>query len=167
MNLTEDQKEYLEARLIKNCTPDPETKCWEWNLYKNKGNGYGQFWIGTDEHGKNLWNNAHKVSYEVFHGPVPEGMEVAHTCHNRCCINPNHLVAKTHRENVQMSMDAGRWCKGEAKPNSKLTEEMVRTIRERTIFNHLTAQAVANIFGVSVHAIRDVLSGRRWSHVAV
>ena len=166
MNLTEEQQEHIQGRLIKNSTVQ-DNGCWTWNLYVNKRSGYGQFWAGRDEQGKYIWKNAHRVSYEVFHGEVPEGLEVAHKCHCRDCVNPNHLIATTHQENVQMSIDAGRWCRGEDSTNSRLTEEMVRTIKQRTIFNHLTVRAVANIFEVHVQTIRAILRGDSWNHIAV
>ena len=66
--------------------------CWEWTRGRDK-NGYG-FVTGG---GSKL---AHRVSYEVFVGPIPEGLTLDHLCRNTSCINPDHLEPVTHRENV-------------------------------------------------------------------
>jgi hypothetical protein len=43
---------------------------------------------------------AHRVSYRLFKGEIPEGTEIDHLCKMKCCVNPEHLEAVTHAENV-------------------------------------------------------------------
>jgi hypothetical protein len=52
---------------------------------------------------------AHKLSYLIFEGSVPDGMEVCHRCDNHWCINPDHLFLGTRLENVQDSIAKGRF----------------------------------------------------------
>ena len=75
--------EHLAQRIKSNVTIDPITGCWNWKLYKNKNNGYGAMWVGSTPDKKYIWNNAHRASYLVFNGPIPDGMEIAHKCHSR------------------------------------------------------------------------------------
>ncbi|MFN2485673.1 MAG: HNH endonuclease signature motif containing protein [Acidimicrobiia bacterium] len=81
-------------RLLLKVRRDPNG-CWLWT--GNLANGYGRFWLG----GKT--QPAHRVAYEELVGPVPDGLELDHLCFNKSCINPWHLEAVTHAENVRRS----------------------------------------------------------------
>lgn len=71
----------------------PETGCWNWTGYRNR-NGYGQFYFNGRQ------RPAHCYAWEVKNGPVPYGTEIDHLCRNRACVNPDHLEAVPHRENI-------------------------------------------------------------------
>lgn len=66
--------------------------CIEWTGRKQK-DGYGVIYNGKFPGG------AHRWSYEHYVGPIPEGMEVDHTCYNRACVNPDHLRVVTRKQN--------------------------------------------------------------------
>lgn len=71
--------------------------CWLFAGYKNTI-GYGQIFYTVD--GKTKYQYAHRVSYETFNGPIPDGLAIDHLCSIRHCINPSHLEAVTLRENT-------------------------------------------------------------------
>jgi hypothetical protein len=74
-----------------NVTPD----CWEWTAALNvKEDGYGSFG------GNGQIVLAHRFSYVLLVGPIPEGLTLDHLCRNRRCVNPDHLEPVTLRENI-------------------------------------------------------------------
>lgn len=67
--------------------------CWLW-IGTKRTDGYGRFWTpGGDCY-------AHRFSYELVHGTIPEGLTLDHLCRNHSCVNPAHLDPVTPRENV-------------------------------------------------------------------
>lgn len=78
-----------------------ESGCWIWSGAKN-AHGYGTVWFQ-----KKSWL-AHRLSYAANVGCVPAGKELDHLCRNRDCINPDHLEAVTHHENV-LRGNAGKY----------------------------------------------------------
>lgn len=73
---------------------DKTESCWLWTASIGT-DGYGQFMMP----GKNLLR-AHRFSYELAHGKVPDGLHLDHLCRVRRCVNPSHLEPVTHKENV-------------------------------------------------------------------
>ena len=78
-----------------------EDDCWQWTGTTND-DGYGK--IGVN--GKKV--GAHRYSYELHNGPIPEGMHVLHSCDNPGCANPKHLSIGTHKQNMEQRDARGR-----------------------------------------------------------
>jgi hypothetical protein len=139
---------------------DAANGCWEW-MGALGPNGYGRT---GDKNKPDLV--AHRVSYTLTKGRIPEGKIIMHTCDNRKCVNPSHLVAGTYLENMQDMIRKGRDYHpikfGEESPRAKLTEGNVREIRSSV---DITDAEFARRFGVTDTAIRSARIGVTWRHI--
>lgn len=82
--------------ITKRVRVDPKG-CWIWTGFIDSATGYGRITVDTEN------ELAHRVSYRAFVGPIPPGLEIDHVCRTRACVNPFHLEAVTHLENVRRS----------------------------------------------------------------
>lgn len=136
-----------------------DSSCWEWTaaLFRT---GYGAININRQA------KYAHRVAYELFIGPIPEGLFICHHCDNRKCINPSHLFAGTQADNVEDMYEKGRdnSPKGEGIHTAKLTEEKVKEIRKLRE-EGLTHPKIAKLFGIAECTSSAVCLNRYWKHV--
>lgn len=128
--------------------------CWLWEG-ATLPNGYGQF---NDE---DKLSYAHRVSYRLTYGLIPEGKLVCHRCDVRNCVNPAHLFLGSHSDNMQDAVAKGRAARGTRQGLAKLTEDNVRTIRSSTE----SCYKLAKKFSVSHTTVREVIKRNRWKHI--
>ena len=83
----------VEDRIRAVVRDDPDTRCWLWTGSLS-GSGYPVISVGGRH------QPGHRVAYEVFVGPIPDGLELDHLCSTPICVNPDHLEPVTHAENV-------------------------------------------------------------------
>lgn len=150
-----------------------EDECWEWvgTRYRD---GYGQV------HWRSRQQQAHRVTWELANGDIPEGLFACHRCDNRACCNPAHLFLGTHQDNMR-DRDAKRRVahgakspavlhpdkivRGEANSNARLTVDDVIAIRAAPGKTREEIAPLAERFGVSISHIRKIRSGRIWRHM--
>ena len=137
--------------------------CINWS--KSLGhNGYG---ITTRN---NKTYRAHRLVYcdyhNIDHSDI-KGMVVRHTCDNRKCINPEHLVIGTHQDNMDDMKKRNRTAKGEAHGRAKLSEVDIKTIRDRYIRGSKVhgLLAIAKDFGVAFQTVSKIVNRHRWQSV--
>ena len=140
----------LDERIDRSGGPDG---CWPWRGQLTPF-GYGRMAV----HGRLLM--AHRLAYEIAHGPVPSGVWVLHRCGNPGCCNPRHLELGPPGDPL-----LGVRIRGEAHPRTTLSEGTVREIRQRHAAGE-SAASIARAFGVSRTGISDIVNRRRWIHVA-
>lgn len=153
-----NQRHYLFKRLPADRLPDA---CWEWQGTRYAG-GYGQCWdVARQRNG-----GAHRIAYETLVGPIPEGMDILHTCDNPPCCNPAHLRPGSHRENMLDKIHKGRANvpRGMSAGQARLTDDEVRAIRARVASGE-TQAAVGAEHGVSQVSIHNIVKRKTWKHV--
>lgn len=132
--------------------------CWTWTAARNN-HDYGVLGIGD----KKLVY-AHRYSYELSNGPIPEGMFVCHSCDNPPCVNPTHLFLGTQTDNMQDSALKQRAARltGEDGPAAKLTWEQAREIRQVYAVEDISFNRLAQRYGVNHKTVAGVIRGMTW-----
>lgn len=126
--LTDLITESVKARFLWYSGKAGEDECWLWTGTKNRA-GYGVLGIRWMPNQKIV--SAHRLSYMIANGEIPDGAQILHGCDNITCVNPKHLRAGTHAENMRDKSIRGR-CnpqKGEKHHKARLTVEDVIAIR--------------------------------------
>lgn len=148
--------------------PPNGAACWEWAGTKAV-KGYGRMRAWGRSH------RAHRLSWMIFRGPIPDALCVCHHCDNRGCVNPEHLFLGSHKDNITDAMSKGRmWVQRDPagslrsrgiRPGSlsnfaKLTDRDVAEIRR--LAPAVTRRDLAARFSVHPDTIRNVLRGSTW-----
>lgn len=138
---------------------DKTHTCWNWIGYRNP-DGYGEYClISTERKSKHI--GAHRYSWFLAHGEYPpKGILVMHTCDNRACVNPAHLITGTPKDNTHDAMRKKRLAFGERSGMSKLTDAQVIEIR-RLRTNKVPLKEVGKMFGIHWSYVSEICIGRK------
>lgn len=132
-------------------------ECWKW--LGSGVDGYGTFTTAARSRGRT--KRAHRISWMMLKGEIPNGLSVLHRCDNRACVNPYHLFLGTNADNSKDMVAKNRQAKGEAQGCACLTVEQVLAIRLSTDSN----QADAKKYGINSRTVSSVQRRKTWRHV--
>ena len=141
---------YVGEQLPNGCIP------WIGATYRR---GYGK--IGRNGHSV----CAHRLAWELAHGPIPDGLDVLHECDNPPCVNPEHLFLGTKADNVADMIAKGRQACGEVVATSKLTTRDVLGIRAQYAAGVSQSQ-IARTHDIGQAHISRIVNRKCWKHVS-
>ncbi len=121
--------------------------------------GYGLVAFGDER-----WLT-HRKAWELTHGPIPDGLDVCHTCDNPPCCEPSHLFLGTTLDNIADKIRKGRQARGEAIGGVRLTAEWVRRIRAELLLGTKRSE-LARAYGVHIGTIGVIARNQTWQHVS-
>lgn len=143
----------------------PDDGCWEWQGTKHVS-GYGVIRSSPLEGYRKL--KAHRLSWEIHNAePIPPGMVVRHTCDNRSCVNPSHLVIGTPQDNIRDAVERRRIPHGQGHPHSKLSTSAVLAIHRLCDQCDTSHQQIGAIFDVGSTTVWSIASGKGWRHLGL
>jgi HNH endonuclease len=139
--------------------------CWIWTASRNKKK-YGCFKL------KGKTELAHRISWEIHNGTIPDGMSVCHHCDNPPCVRPDHLFLGTNKDNVNDRISKKRfvdfnWLKpyqqaGEKNPSSKLCQIDVDSIRKLYSDGLMTRKELGLRYNVTRCCIDNIINKKSW-----
>lgn len=137
-----------------------ERGCIEWVGGTTGKSGYGYFRVGEQKF------LAHRIAYLTGVGEFDERLIIMHSCDNRACVNPMHLMPGTQSENMVDAVTKKRLLhyKGEKNAAAKLNDSDIPLIRER-LLTGICMRTVAKEFGVGKSTIFRIAHNRLWAHV--
>lgn len=143
------------ARFHASYTINATTGCWEWTGWIHPKQ-YGVLVVG----GESKKIRAHRFSFELFCGEIPQGVFVCHACDNRKCVNPDHLFLGTARDNNQDCIQKGRAAFQVGTAPVKVSWHMATTMRVLYARGQHSMREIAEIYGLSKASVSGILTGR-------
>lgn len=137
--------------------------CWTWTASLNE-HGYGRIATGPKSRGGRIVL-AHRASWELHYGTIPEGMGVLHRCDTPACVRPDHLFLGDQSTNMRDCSQKGRTNQGERCPAAKLTAEQVREIRHRYAQGGVSQQRLADEYGLAQATVHELIVRETWKHI--
>ena len=153
----------LEVRFWSWVAKGEPDECWLW-LGPTGRSGYAYF------RSTGRARRAHRISWELTNGPIPAGSGyhgtcVCHRCDVRHCMNPAHLFLGSNAENMADMVAKNRVRHGVGSPFAKLTDELVREIRDRHAKGDGSHRSLAAEYGVSKSVVTRLINKRKWARV--
>ena len=147
----------VQPRIDKYTFKDPCSECWLWSGPTSAG--YASLTVvGKDQEGKRRVSvlYVHRVNYEKYKGPIPDGMLIRHTCDNPLCVSPDHALVGTHRDNTMDMVSRNR---GHLFPRV-LNDEQRSEIRRASANGEMSQRELGRKYEVTQRAIWSIIHGQ-------
>lgn len=132
--------------------------CWLWTGTRDEY-GYGVVWANDSR------NTAHRYSYRLHFGNIPDGLCVLHRCDNRVCVRPDHFFLGTNQDNMNDMVAKQRQCRGESMHSSKMTVAKVIEMRRQHDEDGRSIFSLSKEYGIHNKSAHDIIFRKTWKHV--
>jgi len=131
---------------LKNTPPTDDCIVWP---FGTNSKGYGSISIGNGKR-----DYVHRIACAIANGPIPEGLDVLHSCDNPPCFNPRHLKPGACEDNILDASLKGRMTHRDGEGRNKHTNQLRESIR--TTYAHISSPKLALILGIPASSIRNI-----------
>ncbi len=164
MNSISLDRETIERFWSKVRDTESRAQCWNWTA--GRSNRYGAFSF------RGMLIRAHRFSYILHFGAIPQGRCVCHRCDNTLCVNPAHLFIGTQADNVTDMIHKHRQAepplnRGSDNGMAKLDENKVSTIRSLYTTGRYSQQRLADLFNIDQTSISLIVRNKIWTEVSL
>lgn len=135
--------------------------CWIWKGAKVP-RGYGMLGKGGRGAG---YHYAHRLSFQLYRGTIPDGLSVLHRCDMPSCVNPEHLFLGTQKMNMEDKKAKPRHRPGELHPNAILTYVQVAAIRSEYAKGMISLSLLGLKHGITMQHVHDIVRNKIWKEM--
>lgn len=147
----------IQRRFMDKTMPVTESGCWIWmGKLRSNSVGLNHRYGFTSISGKE--ERAHRLSYKIFRGEIPDGLYVLHKCDVTQCVNPDHLFLGTQKENLLDASSKGRTWR-------KVTEQQVAEMRMLHASNGDSYAKLSRKFSLSPDTVVKIIKRKTWAHI--
>ncbi len=143
-----EKMERLSIRFNELVDKKSESECWGWKGPLSTRRGYVQYFSQRPL-------QAHRASWMIHFGEIPNGLLVCHYCDNEICTNPNHLYLASYQTNLRDAFKTGANVK-------KLTCEKVREVK-KLLNDNISNVEISKIYNIHPNTVSDIKHGRTWN----
>ena len=141
-------------------------RCWEWTAARTD-DGYGNFVFEHRRPAKPVRILAHRYSYQLANGCIPEGLEICHSCDNPSCVRPSHLFAGTHDDNMKDAASKARVHRKTRPGRKPVTPEVIEELRRLSSNNTKALAAIAVNLSESYISVLSAIHGIQWGRARI
>jgi hypothetical protein len=145
--------------------PGNKKDCWLWPTSELNGAGYGQVTIRRKAYGKRRRLLSHRVSYRIYIGRIPKGLQVLHECDIKRCVNPHHLKVGTQLINEAGKVARGRSSRGEDRWCATLTNRQAQRLLDDYRSGESSIKKLAIKYKTTYWVAYSICNRTRWKYL--
>ena len=165
MNKTNWDKDFEERFWEKVSIPDNEkNECWLWTSATNNKH-YGIFHNISNNNNDYKYSYAHRLAYEYYHGELTPDQLISHSCKNKLCMNPYHLILTDRKSLSSKRIENNTSPKGAKNGRAVITELEVKELRFKFDEGTHTIKQLSEEYGIGWTTTKHIIKRNTWKHI--